>query len=455
MIRSAVLLFFSVYFYYKTAGDLMYFPFIVAAISYVFGFLLHKAYGNEVLKKILVWSGSLALLGLLGYYKYTNFFLEQWSSFRNTEFTALNIIVPLGISYYIFKAMSYVFDMYYERIEQPILNPLYFSLYILFFPTVQLGPLDRADEFTEQLKVEPVFTKQLVGSAVLLLITGLIKKAIVADYLGINFVDRVFDSPLKFTGVENLMALYAYTIQFYCDFSGYTDLALGVGLLLGIKIRDNFNFPYKADSLAEFWRRWHMSFSAWLLDYLFTPLQLTFRRMRNYGTALALFITFVLCGLWHGASMMFILWGAAHGGIMAVSFLTQKFRKNTITKMGLGGSKILHFLRVVFTFHLVTSLWILFRSPSLEIAGDVLSQITTYFKPEVLQQFVFDGYGSIVLTMLLGLTTMLFPKFAAEKGKELFLKMPEFLYPLLLALVIYISIQVRSADLVPFIYFQF
>src|SRR5690606_16973904 len=144
-------------------------------------------------------------------------------------------------------------------------------------------------------------TKAEMGIAVYLIISGLFKKMVIADYISINFVDRVFDSPLRFTGFENLAAVYGYALQIYCDFSGYTDLAIGISMLLGIKLMENFNSPYKAVSVADFWRRWHISLSRWLLDYLFLPIQIRLRNLRNFGNAAALLITFALCGLWHGA----------------------------------------------------------------------------------------------------------------------------------------------------------
>ena len=181
-----------------------------------------------------------------------------------------------------------------------------------------------------QIDKEPFLSKEDFGKAIFLISAGLFKKVVVADYISMNFVDRIFDFPLRYTGVENLLAIYGYVLQIYCDFSGYSDMAIGIALLFGFKLMDNFNSPFKATSIADFWRRWHISLSKWLLDYLFKPIQLSLRHLRMMANIIALFITFLICGIWHGAGWNFILWGAMHGFMMSFGLLVQKPKINFI-----------------------------------------------------------------------------------------------------------------------------
>ena len=261
----------------------------------------------------------------------------------NKQIDPLAIFLPIGISFYTFKSLTYVFDIYYDT-----LNLLYlqdFSLYIFYFPNILMGPIDRASAFLPQIDQEPFISKEDIGRATFLIIAGLIKKVVIADYISLNFVDRVFDFPLRFTGVENLLAIYGYTLQIYCDFSGYTDMAIGVSLLLGFKLMDNFNSPFKATSIADFWRRWHISLSRWLQDYLFKPLQFQFRSMRVFGNMLALLITFFICGLWHGAGWNFIIWGTLHGFMMSFALIIQKPKLRLYNFLKINNTKSLKLIR--------------------------------------------------------------------------------------------------------------
>lgn len=289
-VRIGMLIFFSLFFYYKSAGYYAGILVLLAGVNFLSGKWIA---GTEKLsyKRFYLFLTVIINLGILGYFKYTNFIIDILNGISSSEISALNIFLPIGISFYTFKSLSYVFDIYLESMEST--NSFRdFSLYVFFFPNILAGPIDRASAFLPQIDNEPYLSKEDLGKAVLLIMVGLIKKVVIADYIGINFVDRVFDFPLRFTGLENLAAVYAYALQIYCDFSGYTDMAIGIALLLGFKLMDNFNYPFKATSIADFWRRWHISLSKWLLDYLFKPIQMSARSLRVFGNITALLVTF-------------------------------------------------------------------------------------------------------------------------------------------------------------------
>jgi len=454
-LRATFLLIFSFFIYYKLGGLTLLLLVGVGVANYYFGYLLFRIKDIDT-RRYVLWGMVVANIALLGYFKYTNFFLSQIAAFQDAEFTALDIILPVGISYYIFKVLSYLFDIYYEKYEElPRLDD--FMLYVTFFANVQLGPIDRANEFIPQIQ-ENLFTseegRRITGLAVFFIASGIIKKMIIADYIYLNFISRIFEDPLRFTGAENLLAIYGNSIHIYFDFSGYSDMAVGLALLFGYKIIDNFNSPYKATSVAEFWRRWHISLSRWLLDYLFTPAQMGMRRMGQWGNALALLITFALCGLWHGATWGFILWGTVHGLIMGVSVVTKKLRKKGLTTVGIKESKWLNFVRAFITFHVITITWILFRVDTLEKIPMIWDQLTDNFHATVLEQF-YGGFPGVVILSAIGLVMIFFPEKWKENLKEFIVSIPLWAQGLVLGLVIYLASQIMMADMVPPIYFDF
>lgn len=450
--RVASLLLFSFYFYYRSGGIYVLLLLLCSLLSYTTGILIFRS-PAEWKKKLFMILGILANLSVLVYFKYTNFFIEVYGSFSGKSLQPLDIILPLGISFFTFKALSYIIDVYLEKIDAEY-NILDFTLYISFFANLLAGPIDRAGQFIKQIKQDFVLTESYIGRATFLIMSGLIKKDVIADYIGLNFVDRVFEDPLRFTGVENLMAVYAYALRIYCDFSGYSDLAIGIALLLGFRLMDNFNSPYKAQSVAEFWRRWHISLSSWLQDYLFKPMQMSMRRMRIFGNAFAVLITFLVCGLWHGASWTFIVWGGVHGLLMAVSMFTKPVRDYFYDKTGLGKLRIVGVMRTVITFHLIAFAWVIFSASSFEKAIDVYSQIFVFFHSEVFMQFV-TAMPQIVILIALGYLMHFAPARLEQKCIELVTASPIIVKALILAIVIWTAAQVRSADLQPFIYFQF
>ncbi len=450
--RVLLVLFFSLYFYYKASGLFFLLLVFSAFFNFYSGKLLHGA-GTDTKRKWLLIFNVVVNLGVLGYFKYTNFFLKIINDFNLGTLDPLDIFLPIGISFYTFKSMSYVLDIYYETME-PTKSLRDFCVFVFFFPNILAGPIDRAAQFLPQVESDYVISKEDISKALLLIMAGLVKKIVIADYLSLNFVDRVFDEPLRFTGVENLLGLYSYGLQLYCDFSGYSDIAIGIALLLGFKLMENFNSPYQATSVADFWRRWHISLSTWLLDYLFKPLQMKFRHLKIYGNVIALIATFTLCGLWHGASWMFLLWGLIHGLFMAVSLFLQKPKMKLYKSLNLYNTKLLKFGQVFVTFHLLIFAWVFFRVDNFETISQIFNQIFFFFKPSVFPQFI-AGYTPTFVILIIGYILHFLPRSLETKTAGYLAKLNPVFQAIILAAVIWICAQVQSADLQPFIYFQF
>jgi alginate O-acetyltransferase complex protein AlgI len=448
-VRVFLLIVFSFFFYYKSNG----FYFLLLIVSSVINYFSAIGIKKNSGRRIVFFAAIIFNLLLLGYFKYTDFFISIINDFRTDQFEFLDLFLPVGISFYTFKAISYLTDVYWENLE-PETNFLDLVLYISFFGNILAGPIDRATAFLPQVKKEYSLSKAQISTAVLLIASGLIKKVVIADYISLNFVDRVFEFPTRFSGVENLMAIYGYSLQIYCDFSGYSDLAIGISLLLGFHLMENFNFPYKARSVADFWRRWHISLSSWLADYLFRPLQMKFRYFRLYGNILALLITFTLCGFWHGASWTFIFWGLLHGFYMSFSLLTAKTRKKFLESSGLSKNKFLPIFQGVITFHLIAFAWIFFRAPSFEYAGDMLNQIFTYFHPEIFLQFI-SGYPQVIALIIFGYLLHFIPAKFELKTINLLSQRNLLVHAAILAIFIWLAAQVKTSELQPFLYFQF
>jgi len=332
----------SLYFYYKSSGFYFFLLVVTSFIDYVAGIYMEKL-ENQFERKILIVVSVIVNFSILGYFKYTNFFFDTLNGLNLANFQPVDIFLPVGISFFTFQSLSYTIDVYRRELKAEK-NFLDFIFFVSFFPQLVAGPIVRAEDFLPQLRKPTIVTKEDIGKAVFLIATGLFKKAVIADYISINFVDRIFEWPTRYTGVENLMGLYAYALQIYCDFSGYSDMAIGLALLLGFKLRLNFDSPYQSGSITEFWRRWHISLSSWLKDYLYISLGGNRKgKIRQYAN---LMITMLLGGLWHGASWKFVVWGGIHGFILSVEkFLNfPEFVKK---------SKWHRLLGIFITFHIV------------------------------------------------------------------------------------------------------
>src|SRR6185436_8214581 len=305
---------FSLYFYYKSSG--IYFLILIGStvVDYTLANFIFQASTKNKKLALLIFS-LVVNLGLLGYFKYTNFLVEIFTTFSDGEYKPLDIFLPVGVSFFTFQSLSYTIDIY-RRTLKPVENILDYAFFVSFFPQLVAGPIVRASEFLPQIYQPTVVTKEMFGRGVYLICTGLFKKAIISNYISLNFVDRIFDAPTLYTGLENLFGVYGYALQIYCDFSGYSDMAIGIALLLGFHFCLNFDSPYQSKNITEFWRRWHITLSRWLKDYLY--ISLGGNRKGKFRTYVNLMITMLLGGLWHGASWRFIIWGGLHGTYLVV-----------------------------------------------------------------------------------------------------------------------------------------
>ena len=311
LLRNAFLFFVSVFFYYKTSGWFTLILLFAIIFNYVDGFLIHKSKKDSGRMTWLI-VGLLVNLLTLSYFKYAYFFADVIHNLFGIEMDVVNvfaiagnkmagspvftidrILLPVGISFYLFQCISYLMDIFRRRIT-PVTNILNFGFYVTFFPQLVAGPIVRANEFIPQLYKKFFLSRRQFGIAVFWIINGLAKKIILSDYIAVNFIDRVFDNPTMYTGFENLVALFGYSLQVYADFSGYTDIAIGVAMLMGFYLPKNFDSPYKATNPGEFWKRWHISLSKWLQDYLYIPLG--GNRTASFGTY-ACIITISLIGM--------------------------------------------------------------------------------------------------------------------------------------------------------------
>lgn len=438
---------FSLFFYYKSSAECCLILLGMCCSDYFLGRWLGST-SNKVVRKFSVGLNVLVALGLLVYFKYFNLLLDTWHNLNGSHFDALDIILPAGISFFTFRSISYIVDIYRGDIapERSFLN---YTFFLTFFPPLLAGPVVRAKDFLPQIKNNTGADSRMMGEGLFLIMSGLIKKVVIADYLSGNFVNRIFDNPSLYSGFENVMGCIGFTIQLYCDFSGYSDMAIGIALLMGYRFKDNFSAPFKAQNPQEFWRRWHISLSTWLRDYVYIPLGGS--RKGKARTYLNNFLTMVIGGLWHGASWMYMLWGAYHGLLLA---LHKAFRKVYSIPDSLRGSIPLKVLNTSVTFGLVVVGFAIFRADSLETLTAMGSQIVNDFHLSVAPQFI-ESYLLIVLAMTAALLLHYSPRKWTTGLTEAYADTSVPLQGVMLAIVIFLVIQAASSDLVPFIYLQY
>ena len=445
---------FSYYFYYKSSG----FYFFLLAVVTVSDFLLARGIYHYSQKKGLKcaptkWLLLISLLvdlGLLGYFKYTNFFGQMIADCIGSNFQPWDIFLPVGISFFTFQSMSYTLDIYRGQLK-PVSSLLDYAFYVSFFPQLVAGPIVRARDFLPQIRRVPEVTSEMMSRGVYFIAIGLIKKCVISDYISLNFVDRVFDDPSLYSGIENLMAIYGYTLQIYCDFSGYSDMAIGIALLLGFHFPKNFDTPYISTSVTEFWRRWHMSFSTWIRDYIY--ISLGGNRKGKVRTYVNLFITMLIGGLWHGANLNFVVWGAMHGLALAChKFFRSEVLHHDKHYLSHG---IKRFLAILLTFHFICFTFIFFRNVSFDKSLLMIEQMCFNMHWELLPGII-SGYTYVMILILLGYVSHFIPKAWKEQPTIAILqKGGLFAQGLLLVAVIYLVIQTKSSTIQPFIYFQF
>lgn len=388
-----------------------------------------------------------ANVAVLGYFKYFNFFLENLNYTLTMfglerEVAYLEILLPLGISFFTFQGISYVVDLYRGDLDRP--RPLLdVMVFISFFAHLVAGPIVRASKFMPQLEAPPNPKRVFVGMSVLLILWGVFKKAVIANWLAINIVDNVFRTPSAYGGFDLLLGVYGYAVQIYCDFSAYSDIAIGVAALLGYRFQRNFNQPYRAASLQDFWRRWHITLSTWLRDYLYIPLGGS--RHGRFRTRVNLLATMLVGGFWHGASFQFVIWGALHGTALVLERLVLEkigSRRPTFSLFWRG-------IAIFAVFHFVCLCWIFFRAKDLATVGELLVGLGDWSQPTQL------ATPFIVALLAIGFVMHFVPPDLIQRADRLYAKLPTWGAGLLCG-VFLIAIEVLGGDgSAPFIYFQF
>ena len=440
---------FSLYFYYKSSAQYCFILLGVCISDYALGRWL-GAVANNAGRRAIVWLNVVINVGMLVYFKYFNLLYETFANITSTSFDPLDIILPAGISFFTFRSISYMVDIYRREIE-PCRNFLDYTFFLTFFPPLLAGPVVRAKDMLPQIKENPVATRAMVAEGLFLIIAGLIKKVVIADYISGNFVDRIFDNPSLYTGFENMMGAVGFALQLYCDFSGYSDMAIGIALLLGFRFPKNFDAPYKSATITEFWRRWHISLSSWLRDYLY--ISLGGNRKGRVRTYFNLMVTMVLGGLWHGAALRFVLWGGIHGMALAL----HKLWLSVVPGAKAAGSEMKRGWRIAgifLTFNLVCFSWLMFRAESMQTVTLMLHQIFFDFNAPVIPQ-VLTGYTAVFAFIAAGYVLHFVPARIDERIRSGVTQAPMALQVLLMAAMIWSVMQIKSSDIQPFIYFQF
>jgi len=461
--RNIYLFLISLFFYYKAGGLFLFILIFVTIIDYSCGILIYKS-KRMAGRRFFILLSVVSNLGLLGYFKYTAFiintinevfgihlkvydFLSTFSnSFLGTSFDISYIILPVGISFFTFQSLSYTIDVYRKKME-PVKNIIDFGFYVSFFPHLVAGPIVRASVFIPQIYKEFKLSRPEFSHALYMISKGLIKKIVISNFIALNLVDRVFDAPSIYSGFENLLAIYGYGLQIYCDFSGYTDIAIGVALILGFRLPVNFNSPYKAASISDFWKRWHISLSQWLRDYLY--ISLGGNRKGKIRTYFNLMITMLLGGLWHGASLRFVIWGGLHGFGLVINRIWDSIFKKRLKITWYG--KIFW---IFITFQFVNFCWIFFRAPDIETVRIMFKQIFENFSPGSYLT-VIPAYSSAILLMILAYIIHFLPERTKESYRGLFIKMPLVAQLCIIMVVAILLFQMRTTEIMPFIYFRF
>jgi alginate O-acetyltransferase complex protein AlgI len=463
VLRNIYLFLLSLFFYYKAGGLFLFILIFITVIDFSCGLLIYKS-RRKAGSKFFVLLSIISNLGLLGYFKYTGFFIKTinlifgtqlkvydlLSAFSNsifgTHFDLTYIILPVGISFFTFQSLSYTIDVYRKKME-PVRNIIDFGFYVSFFPHLVAGPIVRASVFIPQIYQEFRLSRHEFSHALYMISKGLIKKIIISNFIALNLVDRVFDAPSIYSGFENLLAIYGYGLQIYCDFSGYTDIAIGVALILGFRLPVNFNSPYKARSITDFWKRWHISLSQWLRDYLY--ISLGGNRKGKIRTYLNLMITMLLGGLWHGASLKFIIWGGLHGIGLVINKIWDSIFKSRYRKRWIGRA-----FAVFITFQFVSFCWIFFRASDLDSVKIMLKQIFENFSPGSYMT-VLPAYSNALILMAVAYIIHFLPEKTKESYRGLFIKIPLVAQIAVIMVVAILLFQMRTTEVMPFIYFRF
>ncbi|WP_216664176.1 MBOAT family protein [Lentimicrobium sp. S6] len=450
--RNPLLLFASYVFYgywdYRFTSLLA----ISTIIDFTVGQKLFKSKEPKTRKNWLMVS-LFANLGILAVFKYYGFFISSFEPLAaifggKLDYLHLNIILPVGISFYTFQTMSYTIDIYRNRL-QPTNNFIDFAVFVSFFPQLVAGPIERASNLLPQIAKRPMPSRDQIEKGIVLIVTGLFKKVMIGDTTG-RIVDHIFSQPDIYKSPELLAALVLFSIQIYADFSGYSSIARGTAKLLGIELMKNFEQPYLSQNITEFWRRWHISLSSWLRDYLY--ISLGGNRKGVNRTYINLMLTMLLGGLWHGASWNFVIWGGLHGIYLAIHKLILGNKKvaDRFQYKGLG-SLLKYLLNMSFTFVLVLFTWLFFRATDFHTASTFISKMIHWESSE------FAG-RILIITLSFAIMIGLFDFFEYYTKRHTFLLMLKnkgLVYGILLALLLVSFLFMFQSEALPFIYFQF
>jgi alginate O-acetyltransferase complex protein AlgI len=391
--QNILLLSASLFFYGWADWRFLFLVIMNALLNYYIGTGISNTQ-KEKIKKRLLWLGLLINLGVLGYFKYFNFFYDSFADLfnlfgANLNYSSLKIILPLGISFFTFQTLGYIIDVYNEEIE-PYRDLLVFTTYVTYFPKILSGPIERAQKFIPQIEVRRNFDYQLANDGLRQILWGLFAKIVVADNCA-ALVNNIFDNYQNQSGSMLLLGSFCYLIQIYCDFSGYSNMAIGISKLFGIKLMMNFATPFFSTNIGDFWKKWHISLTTWMMDYVFTPLSFILRKYKKKGLILSIITTFVIVGLWHGANWTFIVFGLLQG----LYFIPLIFKGNLNQPSSNAPTNLLpslkYFFQMIGLFFLLMLTAVFFRSESVGQAVEYLSNIfsTSLFVRPDIEQIIF------------------------------------------------------------------
>lgn len=455
--RWALLLFSSCAFYMFFIPAYILILFFTIIIDYYAGILIENA-KNAKNKKHYLWLSLVANVGVLAIFKYYNFLNENltglflWSGASN-PIPYLDIILPIGLSFHTFQAMSYTIEIYRGNQKAEKHFGIY-ALYVMFYPQLVAGPIERPQNLLHQFREKHSFDYHRVTGGLKLMAWGLFKKAVIADRLAL-MVDAVYDDPSNNYGFAIIIATIFFAFQIYCDFSGYSDIAIGAARVMGFKLMTNFNRPYFAQTISEFWKRWHISLSTWFKDYLYIPLggnKVT--RPRWYFN---LFITFIISGLWHGAAWTFIIWGTLHGFYLVFAIVSQQWRNRLNEILGIAKHKIIfQWIQAITVFLLVCFAWIFFRAASVTDALILIKNATvinvSQLTPLMFGENYFEWYAGLFLIVLLLIAEWIM---RGKQIQEFLLAKPAYVRWSFYSLLVLIIINLGVFGGNNFIYFQF
>ncbi|MBQ9556904.1 MAG: MBOAT family protein [Muribaculaceae bacterium] len=444
--RKKMMLFviaFGLFFFYKSSG---WFFLLLVATSFIDWWLAQfiDSSKNRTERRVALTISLVLSLSVLLFFKYSNFVMSNLEALIGGNFQPLDLIMPVGISFYTFRTISYVVDVYKGKI-QPTDDYIDYLFFLSYFPCLVAGPIVRAKDFMPQLQENKPATREMIYGGLWLVMLGILKKAVFADYIA-QYNSIAFGNPTGYTGFELLMAVLGFTMQIYCDFSGYSDMAIGIGSIMGFNLGINFDYPYRSLNVTEFWRRWHITLSFWLRDYVYIPLG--GNRKGKVRQHINLMVTMLLGGLWHGAAWTFVVWGAGHG----IALCVHKICKPWLD--GIESRPVTRFFSWLLTFSFVAFLWIFFRASTFEAAGQVISGIFTDFEWAYLPVFIERRLTwCIMLAIIFGLHFV--PRRIWDKMRDWFINVHWVVKLVIFIVLIQLVLQFASATVQPFLYSQF